>query len=431
LNRSAILVVTLAGVLLAACATTDTSAPPPVAQGDARFLIDPRIGFTGPATEPNGRQFEAAWRFFLQGDDAQAIRRLTALTTKSPEYTPAVLALAAIDIRAGRTAVARDVVQRIADRDPAYTAARVYEAEIAIAEKNTRRAYDIYRGLGAQPGAPATVAERVASLRDALQTELVTAATGAADIEAIRLLRDALELNQNATDARLLLTRKLVGQKNWDEARRTLEPLVNSTELDRPEVQEMLAEIDAGRGRYQEAIVRYDRLARRTKEPRYNTRLEEIKATWSAANMPPQFTAALESPEINRGDLAVLLYWNLSSVRFAQNLSTPPIATDIGDVAGREELIRAIAMGFYDVDPVTRRVGATRTVTASSLTRLLARLLTSRGAECARSASGADATRVLAACGITDPAAGQSPDAPISGRTAAAILDRVEKALAR
>ena len=400
-------------------------------EGEARFLIDPRTGFTGPASEASGRQFDAAWRLFLAGDDAGATRRLTALTTKSPEYTPAALALAAIDIRGGRTAAARDVVQRIADRDPAYTAARVYEAEIAIAEKNTRRAYDIYRGLQTQPDAPPTVAQRVATLRDTLQTELLASAQNAADADAIRLLRDALEINQNATDARLLLTRKLVGQKNWDEARRTLEPLVNSAELDRPEVQEMLAEIDAGRGRYQEAIVRYDRLARRTKEPRFNARLEEIKATWSAANMPPQFTAALESPEINRGDLAVLLYWTLSSVRFAQNLGAPPIAIDVGDVAGREELIRAIAMGFYDVDPVTRRVGATRTVTASSLTRLLSRLLTSRGAECARGAAGGDATRVLASCGISDPAAGQSPDAPISGRTAAAILDRVEKALAR
>ena len=181
--------------------------------------------------------------------------------------------------------------------------------------------------------------------------ELYAAAQSASDAEAVRLLREALTFNAGAIEPRILLSQKLVAQRQFDEARRELEPLLNAAP-DRAEVQEILAEVDVGRGRYQEAIVRYERLARRTKEPRYAQRLEEIKSEWSAANMPAHFRTALDSTALTRVDFAVLLYWTVPSVRFAQNLGTPQIAVDIEDLAGREEIIRAIAHR-----PVRRRSG--------------------------------------------------------------------------
>jgi hypothetical protein len=188
----------------------------------------------------------------------------------------------------------------------------------------------------------------------------------------------------------------------------------------------MLAEIDVGRRRYQEAIVRYDRLARRTKEPRYARRLDEIKEEWSMANMPPQYRQALESSALTRSELAVLLYWTVPSIRFAQNLGSPPIAIDIENVAGREEIIRAIAIGLFDIDPVTRRVSPFRTVTAERLSRHLARVLQLRGASCTR---GVASEKVLSACNVTDPLATLPEDATVTGRDAAKMLADVARAL--
>jgi hypothetical protein len=48
-----------------------------------------------------------------------------------------------------------------------------------------------------------------------------------------------------------------------------------------------------------------------------------------------------------------------------------------------------------------------------------------RGAACARQVTGADA--ILAACGITVAA----DDFPVSGRTAAAVLEQVDQAISR
>jgi hypothetical protein len=240
----------------------------------------------------------------------------------------------------------------------------------------------------------------------------------------VRLLREALQMNAGATEARLLLAQKLVAQRQFEEARKELDPLLN-TIADRPEVQEMLAEIEVGHGRYQEAIVRYDRLARRTKDPRYERRLDEIKQEWSAANMPSHFRIALESTALTRAELATLLYWTVPSVRFAQNLGAPPIAVDIEDVQGREEIIRTIALGLYDVDPVTRRVSPYRHVTASRLSSLLARLLISRGAACAR---GVAQDKVLTTCAVPDPLSTYAPESPVTGRDTQKILEQVAKA---
>jgi len=293
-----------------------------------------------------------------------------------------------------------------------------------VRENDVRRAYDLYRAIAATPGAPPTAAERVAQLENTIYEQLFAAAQAAPDGEAISLLRQALTFRPAAVEPRIRLAQRLLAQRNFDEARRELDPLLNSGEVDRAEVQEMLAEIDVGRGRYQEAIVRYDRLARRTKDPRYQQRLEQVKEEWSMANMPVQYRQALETLAITRADLAVLLYWTVPSIRFARNLGTPPIAVDLEDVAGREEMIRAIALGLFDVDPVTRRVSPFRSITVERLSRHLTRILQLRGAPCARGAS-----NVLAACGVNDPLAMWPADAGITGREAEKMLEQVAKAL--
>ena len=416
---------TASALLLMHCAGTT---PPPAVSpsGEDRYLVDPRIGSGSAAAPQIEKQLETAWRLFLQGDYPQTRRQLADIRTRAPELTPASLLEAMVDLREGNLNTAQAAVTRIRERNPEYTAAHVLAGEIAITEKKTREALAIYRIVAQRADAPNTAAERVAMLEKNLTDELVSAAQSASDAEAIRLLAEVLTIDQASEEARMLLVTRLIRERQFEEARRYLEPIL-STAADRSNVQEALAEIDAGRGRYQEAIVRYERLARRDNNPQHAQRLEQIKEQWSLANMPTQFQIAMESPAITRADLAVLLYWKISSVRFAQNLSAPPIAIDI-DVPGREEIIRAIAVGLYDVDPVTRRVFPQRPMTVASLARQSARILTLRSASCAR---GLPLERVVAACGITDPLLTSSPDLPVSGRDAARVLDAVERALGR
>jgi tetratricopeptide (TPR) repeat protein len=421
--KTKILMLLAAAVMLTGCPSA--APPPPVVTpvGDDRFLIDPRTG----STELEPPQFEVAWRHVLAGNEAEARRRLAEIRMKDPDYAPAILAEAAIEMRAGNLDAAETAINAARRAAPDSITARLYEAELAFRRNETRRAFELYRDLTGQPGVPGFVSERADALQATLFKDLVAQAAAASDpSEAVRLLREALVFNAGAMDVRVMLAGRLVSLRQFEEARRELDPVLETSEATRPAVQEILAEIEVGRGRFQDAIVRYERLARATKDPRYNDRLVQIKEEWSMANMPPQFRQALESPAISRGDLAILLYWRVPSVRFAQNLGSPPIATDIQNVAGREEIIRAIAIGLYDVDPVTRRVSPGRTVTAPRFAQLLARVLVLRGAACAR---GIAQDRVLAACGIADPSASVPADATVSGREAAQALEAVAKAL--
>ena len=422
-------------LLMAAC--TVSNAPPPAVtpQGDLRFLVDPRIGFQHPADPALNRKFDAIWQVALTGDPVDPRRRLTEMRTKNPDFLPAALAEAAIDIRQGLLDAAQTILQPLSDQLPDYTAAHVYDAEIAIARNNTRRAYEIYRALSQRPDAPPTVAERLPVLQNRLMEELFTAARSATDEAAIPILREALTINPAAPRARIALANRLIARKNYDEAMQALDPVISSSEFGKDEVQASLAEIEAGRGQFEQAIARYERLARGNRDPRYTRRLEQIKEDWNAANMPPQFQRAIDTDAVDRADLAVLMYWKVSSVRFAQNLGQPPIAIDIEGVPGRDEIIRAIAIGLYDVDPVTRRVSPLRPINTSTLTRLAARLLLLRGASCAKALPYERdellrAQRILTACGVTDLSAATAPDAPAGGRTAAALLDEIEKVLA-
>jgi len=425
LTRAKTLILLAMVIVAARCAPVDVPPPAVTPEGEDRYLLDPRTGYTGIVTPQLAKRFDTAWRYGLAGNAPEARRRLDEILKTNPEYVPAILAESALEIKAGRYDAARAGVAEALDRVPDSIAARVYEAEIALRSGQTRVAYDLYREIAARPDAPPTASERFAQLQETIFNELYAAAQTASDAEAVRVLREALAINAGAIDARILLARKLVAQRQFEEARKELDPLLD-TVADRAEIQEMLAEIEVGRGRYQEAIIRLDRLARRTKDPRHERRLEEIKEEWSAANMPSHFHTALASTALTRAELATLLYWTVPSIRFAQNLGAPPIAVDIEEVQGREEMIRAIALGLYDVDPVTRRVSPFRQVTASRLSAILARVLMVRGATCAR---GLTHERVLAACNVTDPLATYPPDAIVTGREAQRALDQIAKKL--
>jgi tetratricopeptide (TPR) repeat protein len=420
-----LLLVVVAAVAAARCTPADVPPPAVTPQGEDRYLIDPRTGASVAVSPALASKFEAAWRNVLAGNDVEARRRLAEIQKTDPQFAPAVLAEAVMRIRANDFAGAQTAVASVLERDPDNVAARVYEAEIAFRQGQSRTAFDLYRAIAAKPGAPGTATERIGQLQETLFNELYATAQTAQNAEAVRLLREALQINAGATEARVLLAQNLLAQKQYDEARKELDPLLD-TIADRPDIQEMLGEIEVGRGRYQEAILRYDRLARRTKDPKHRQRLEEIKMEWSAANMPSHFRTALASTALTRAELATLLYWTVPSIRFAQNLGAPPIAVDIEDVEGREEIIRAIALGLFDVDPVTRRVGPFRTVSASRFSSHLARILVLRGASCAR---GVTQDRVLAACAVTDPLATLPPETPVTGHDAQRAFEQVAKAL--
>jgi tetratricopeptide (TPR) repeat protein len=418
----------LLALLLAACSTVAPAAPD-AALPPATFELDPRAGWSaGGATAP--ASYERAMRDLAAGRSDRARQRLEDLAKRAPVYPPALLALGVLDLQQGHLAAAASRIEAAAAAQEGWLAAEYYLARLETERGDLDAAAARLRALAARPGAPAPVASRLAAVETQLFDRLFQSANGAEPSSAIVTLRRALAIRPDSRAARLLLVQNLISMRNFAEARMEIDPLLQSSDAAAVEVQAALAEIDAGRGRFEDAIERYERVVRAEARPEYSARLETIKTEFALANMPPRYRAAAASTQLTRADLATLVYWTVSGVRFGRPPAEPAVAVDVADVESREELVRAIAFGLFPVDPITRRVSPDRVVTAATAARVLHRVLALTAA--AACLSGADTSThagivaALDACGVDTSALRGHPDVPVSGSWALGALRTID-----
>ncbi len=420
----------LALLLAAACATTPPAGAPAAAA--RAFEVDPRAGWTAPAgsTAPPG--YERALRDLAAGQVDRAEQRLRDLEGRSPAYPPATLALGALALERGDVDAAARYVEAAAKAQPGWLAAEYYLARVDEERGNLDPAVSRLRSLAVRPGAPSAVAERLAAVETRLFDRLYQFATTAPPAEAIASLRRALSIRRESAPARLLLVQNLITTRNFAEARMEIDPLLQSADSGRPEVQAALAEIEAGRGRFEEAIERYEQIVRTEARPEYLARLEHIKQEFELANMPPRFRTAAASHQLTRAELATLVYWSVSGIRFGRPPSQPAVAIDIADIEARDEIVRAIAFGLFPVDPVTRRMFPERTVTAANAARVLLRVMALTAAPACIAAGGGDTAspagiaKIFTACGIDAAPLRGDPEAPVTGAWALATLRKID-----
>lgn len=436
LSRSGFYLLLALSITACASVAPSSTTPPEVVNATIPELVDPQVGFSGTTADPKtASRYARAVESLNAGRIADAEKRLIDLLERDPGYAPATMLLARLAIERGEYDRAAGLIDRAAEVAPGYLAADIYEAELAIARGDRAGALSIYRRLAAAGALPEASATRLAELQRERFDALVARSAGEAADQRIATLREALAI-QESEPVRVSLVRVLVEEKMFDTARRELEPLL-LTSADSVDVQELLAEIDVAAGRYQEAIARLERLSKRGNAERYLTRLNQVKRLWTEANMPPQYRRAIDSNAINRADFAVLLYWKVSAVRFARPSGQPPIAVDIGDVPGRDELVRALALRMFPVDPVTRSVDPYRTLTATTFSRLVNRVMSLRGSlpACASTVTESNEAlrgqKMLELCSIDSAPLRAAPDAPVSGEYASNVLTRIDALLSK
>lgn len=420
LKWSAVPLIGLA-VLVSACATTT-----PLPRVDLPVLIDPRLGYEGISSEPVDRKFTAAWQKLSSGQLEAADKAFTSIATKYPKYAPALLGRAVVALAKGQDEIAERYIERVADPGSSYFAAEAYRAEIAFERGLTEDAYRNYRRISHLANAPVIVSTRFEIVTDAWFEELLARAKVAeTDRDRIDLLTEAIGVRPRADSTRIELTLMLVEAQEWTRAREELEVLLDRGLADHMDVQAILSDLERSEGRYQDAIVRLERLVRRYPGRGYEERLNAVKVDYMRANLPPRYHRAVASPAITRADLAVLAYWHVSAVRFA-NVSAPPIAVDIQSAQGRDgrdEMVKAMGVGLLSVDPATRTVGPDVIVTARSFANAVVRLTRLAAAPaCAGNFTGMDA---LSACGVDLSPFLEDPSATVSGASAIRIFDAV------
>jgi tetratricopeptide (TPR) repeat protein len=409
-------------IFLQGCVTA-----PSVSTGELPLLIDPRLGFDGPSTDALDKKLAAAWKKLSSGQIDAADKAFASLATKHPGYAPATVGRAVVALSKGQVDLAERYVEKAADPGSSYFAAEAYRAEVALARDLTEDAWRNYKRISELPGAPTIISTRLESVTDSWFDELVARAQAAGnEADRIALLSEAVEVRPRSDATRIALARALADARQWDRARDEVGVLLDRGLADNPDVQRTLAELDASSGRYQDAIVRLERLVQRYPGRGHEARLSEIKFDYMRANLPPRYHRALAAQAITRADLAILAYWHVSLVRFA-GVSESPIAVDIASTSGRDEIVRALGLGLLTVDSATRAFGPDVTVTSRAFLNLLGRL--ARLAPVPACAGGLAGTEGMTACGVDLSAYLEDPNATVSGARAVETLNAVDRFL--
>jgi hypothetical protein len=173
-----------------------------------------------------------------------------------------------------------------------------------------------------------------------------------------------------------------------------------------------------------------DLAARNPKDPALAQKLDSAKFRWRLSQLPRDIQEIAAKPELNKGDLAILLYWLVPQVR--NSLPTAGrIATDVLDNPHREEIVRVANLGLMEVDSTQHRFYPGSPVRRGPALRVVLRTLARFGAaSCAGGgAEGGDVCDISQSCGLL--AAGEDCDAtsPLSGTGGVEILRRSLKLL--
>lgn len=395
-----------------------------------RFPLDPREGLAGPFHEG----VAMGWDALLAGDGARAEQEFRRAAEEGEGLAARIGQIAAwvVEGEAERAAKACREALRAGEGTPALLVA-CGEADAARSEPY--EALGLYEKALVQVPGREGLRLRAGELRKAAREELVSAARREAGGERWDRAREraarAMEVDPKDPEARVVAAEIERGAGDGEKAllyyREALELGFKG-----PEAEQRMAELALESGDHALAISLFDELAGR--DPRYAEQAAQARLAFRIANWPAPEREAAQRPRLSRADAAVLAWWMVPEVREAR-VSSGVIASDVLARRDSRAVTRALALGFLDVDRVTHRANPDAPLTLTAASRLLLRLLamlrpSASELPCLEATDGvprggAEAIRLVAACGLLGPSEGTS----VSGADFTRALDRMRAML--
>jgi hypothetical protein len=409
-------------------------APEPLAleAADRPYVLDPMEGYNREADAQLRNRLEGAWHDLVDtGDTSGAVKASTELLQASPDFLPAQVLAAQVDFAAGENAHVVERLLPVGDALSTYTASQMLIGRAAERLGDVALAYSAYRAVAARsslalkragelhPRAMEIVSHR---LDEALRVQKVDEAqkqlsllqswgpSETITLEAARKV--ALARGDRASE--LAAVKEIAARAPGDRAL-----LERRAEL----------ELEVGDPSAGLKIVQ-DLAARNPQDPALARKLESAKFRWRLSQLPRDIQEIAAKPDLNRGDLAILLYWLVPQVR--NSLPTAGrIATDVLDNPHREEIVRVVNLGLMDVDATQHRFYPGSALRRGQALRVVVRTLARFGAaSCANgNAEGGDICDVSSACGLLIAGEDCEATSPLSGAGGVEILRRSLKLL--
>jgi hypothetical protein len=403
--------------------------PLPIDEADRPYLIDPLEGYARPVDPDLRDRVHNTWRDLLEASDTEgALRVGSELLEADPELLPAQVLIAQVDFAAGDD---RLVVQRllpVGDSLPTYTASQLLIGRSAERLGDIALAYSAFRAIARNPLAFKRAGElhprALEIVSNRLDEALRTHSTPEAEkqlgflrswapsetltFEAARKVAQA----QGDRKAELAAVKELSARYPGDR------PLLES----RAELELTVGNPSAG------LKIVQDLAAKNPKDPGMPEKLDSAKFRWRLSQLPRDVQEVAAKGELNKGDLAVLLYWLVPDVRNSRP-TAGRIATDVLDSSHREEIVRVVNLGLMEVDPTLHRFSPGAPVRRGYALRVVLRALARSGKGACGGSAAADTCSASLSCGLLRSEDDCQAAAPLSGTEGVEILRRSLKLL--
>jgi tetratricopeptide (TPR) repeat protein len=442
----------LSAALLTACSSappppprepvaTPGPAPEPLAleQGDLAYLISPLEGFPQEVDPERRRRIETAYQDLLQaGAVEEAGRTAAELIEQDPGFYPAHVLAAQVEFAGGADADHRALVGRllpVGDALPGYTASQLLLGRAAERLGDLPLAYAAYRAAAPRsqlafqrtgemhPRALEIVSNR---LEEALRQERVDEAE-----QHLQLLRSWAPSELTTLEA----ARSVALARGDRAAELAAVKELSARRPDDRRLRERRAELELAVGDPSAGLQIIQELAKQNpNDPAMAEKLDAAKFRWRLSLLPKAVQEVAAKPELDKADLAVLLYWLVPDVRYGRT-SVGRIATDVLDHPRQEEIVRVVNLGLMDVDPTLHRFSPSARVSRGGALRTLGRMLSrfASDASCVagagRDPSQAAACDLAARCGMIPAGEDCRTGSSLSGAEAVELIRRGLKVL--
>ncbi len=401
---------------------------------DLTYLQDPLYGYPLTTEGSLAEEVKDAYLSLARGESVEAVAsRASAAREQDSGFHPATLLLAQTVFLAENHEGVLALLSPVADELPDYHACNLLLGRALEQSGQVPNAYDAYgRSAFLEPAR-----ERLDALRPRafeivyrrFEDRFSRGHLEDAELEAGRLERWAPE-DRMALDSR----RRLAEATEDVEAELVALQGLLRQEPDSRLWLERVADLEIERENIEASLALYQRLVAAHPEDEGLRRKEGRAAfLWRLRRQPEQVQEVARKDELQRADLATLLYWLVPEIRFAR-VANPPIAMDILDHPRRDEIVRVINLGLMPVDERLHRFEPERNLsrlrTLSALIRMLSLsgqpVTCSAGAEAARQLSRTMICEASFRCGLIPELGDCLPMAPLSGLEA---LDLFQRAL--
>lgn len=422
--------------LLSAC----TSAAPPASprepaprpeplaldREELAYLIPPMEGY--PLDVDAGRQerVETAHRNLLDaGATSEARAAAAELLDVDPAFHPAQVLAAQVDFAAGEYAAAARRLLPVGDQLPSYTASQLLLGRAAEKLGDLPLAYAAYRAVAPRsslafqrtgelhPRALEIVANRVQdalrrrSLEEAQSQLALLEEWGPSELQTLEAER-AVAVARGDRPAELAAIKALAARSPDDRG-----------------LLERQAELELAVGDPSAGLQIIQDLARRHPgDPALAEKLAAAKFRWRLSLLPAAVREVAAKPDLDRADLALLLYWLVPNVHYGRP-SAGRIASDVLEHPHQEAIVRVVNLGIMDVDAL-HHFSPSAPVRRGTAVRALTRILTRFAPRiaCLDGAAGADSCEVAARCGLLATIEACQPTAPLTGGDAVDLIRR-------